>query len=440
MLPAASGIRCVVAAASTLAAAVDRANAVAVERLLSAEPVWTEVRLAGEVIPTLGPGVLLHSGPPIGWGDMPGCTKGAVAAVTIFEGWASNTNEAEALAARGELTFVPGHTVGCVAPIAGIVGPSMPVLVVRDARHGTTAFSPLNEGRGRVVRYGACDAENIEHLNWQRRELMPLFQRALDQAGGLELSEPMAESLHMGDELHNRNKAFTRNILTLLALELVRAEVVGPSVARALQFIAHTDIFFLNLSMAACKAALRAIEDIPWCSLVSVMTQNGHRFAAQIAGLAGTWFATPAPMIKGQYFEAWSEKDACPAIGDSIITEAAGLGAFALAAAPALVQYIGGTPEAATALNQEMYAIAVREHPRHTIPALGFRGTPTGIDVRRVVESGCTPLTNAGIAHRDAGVGQIGAGYIRTPAAVFEAAWQALQDAWRTQGTAERDV
>lgn len=414
-------------------AAVDQANAVALQQILRSDPVWADVQPAGDLIPELGPGVLLHSGPPLSWAEMPGCTRGAVAAVMIYEGWARSVAEAEARAARGEVQLVPGHGFGVVSPVAGVVGPSMPLMVVKDRANGTMAFSPLNEGRGRVVRYGACDDQVIARLRWLGDELVPLFRQVLHQTGGIPFAHAMMEAVHMGDELHNRNKAFTRTMLGSLAVGLVRAGASGAAVARAMEFLADTDVFFLCLSMPACKAALRSIEGIPWCSLASVMSQNGHQFGIQVAGLPGRWFTAPAPMVEGQYFEHWTAADACPAIGDSIITETAGLGAFVLAAAPALVRYIGGTPEAAVALNEKMYAITVGENPRYTIPALGFRGAPTGIDIRKVAASGQSPVTNAGIAHREAGIGQIGAGYIRTPPAVFQVAWQDLQDSWTGQ-------
>lgn len=418
-------------------AAVDLANATALARLTASEPVWTDIRRAADIIPELEPGVVLHGGPPVKWEEMPGCTKGAVSAVLIYEGWARTAQEAEHLVESGQIRFLPGHHVGCVAPVTGVVSPSMSLMVVSDVANGTQAFTPLNEGRGRVVRYGACDPEAIQRLRWFEGELVPLFRRVLDEMGGVPLLGPMVEAVHMGDELHNRSKAFTRSLVTTIALKLIHMGVAGKRVADALKFVFETDVFFLNLSMAASKAALSAMNGIELCSLVSVMSQNGHQFGVQVAGLPGAWYTAPAPAVEGTYFRDWTAADACPAIGDSIITETAGLGAFVLAAAPALVRYIGGTPEAAATLNAQMYDITAGESPRFTIPAFNFRGAPVGIDVRKVVATGQTPVTNAGIAHREPGIGQIGAGYIRTPLTVFEGALSGLEALWQRTTTPE---
>jgi hypothetical protein len=75
-----------------------------------------------------------------------------------------------------------------------------------------------------------------------------------------------------------------------------------------------------------------------------------------------------------------------------------------------------------------MGEIALARHPKWTIPALEFSGAPTGIDVRRVVETGIAPAINTGIAHRKAGVGQVGAGVARAPLSCFEQALAAFAD------------
>jgi hypothetical protein len=73
-----------------------------------------------------------------------------------------------------------------------------------------------------------------------------------------------------------------------------------------------------------------------------------------------------------------------------------------------------------------MGEISAARNAKWGIPALEFAGTPTGIDVRRVVESGIAPAINTGIAHRLPGVGQVGAGVARAPLACFEKALLAL--------------
>lgn len=342
----------------------------------------------------------------------------------VYEDWAASTDEA--LALGPSLRYIPGHTYGCVAPVTGVVSGSMPLLVVENRTAGTRAYAPLNEGLGRVMRYGACDGEALERLRWLDGTLAPVIRAAIDR-NPVDIAAIMAEALHMGDELHNRNKASTCILAGQLALRLVETGVTGDEVVRTLTFLLATDVFFLNLSMAACKAALLATEGTGPASLVSVMSQNGHEFGIQVAGLPGRWFTAPAPRVRGRYLDGFGPADACPAIGDSVITETAGLGAFALAAAPALVRYIGGNTAEAVRLNLAMYDLVAGESRRFTIPALDFRGTPTGIDVRKVCALASTPVTNAGIAHHLAGIGQIGAGYIETPLPAFETAWAALR-------------
>ncbi len=61
-----------------------------------------------------------------------------------------------------------------------------------------------------------------------------------------------------------------------------------------------------------------------------------------------------------------------------------------------------------------------------SLPNLDFAGAPCGIDIRKVVDRGIRPLLTTGIAHKEAGVGQIGAGIVRTPMACYANAVLAL--------------
>jgi len=159
--------------------------------------------------------------------------------------------------------------------------------------------------------------------------------------------------------------------------------------------------------------------------MVSAMARNGTDFGIRVSGLGDRWFTAPAAVPDGLYFAGFSAADANPDIGDSTITETAGIGAFAMAAAPAITTFIGGTADEALNATLEMYEITVAEHSHYTIPALGFRGSPVGIDIAKVVELGLTPRVNTGIAHREAGIGQVGAGLVRPPMVIFEEALEA---------------
>ncbi|WP_376796519.1 DUF1116 domain-containing protein [Thermogemmatispora sp.] len=412
--------------------AIDRANEIAVGRMLAAEPVLVDVQPARSMLPffseTQGSYALLHAGPPITWERMCGPMRGAIIGACLYEGWACNEEEAVRLAETGVLTFAPCHHYNAVGPMAGIVSPSMPLLVVEDRVHGHRTFAPLNEGLGKVLRYGAYAPEVIERLRWMQEVLGPALSRALRHLGGLDLRSLLAQALQMGDEGHNRNKAATSLFLRQLAPALVETGTSSAETASVLRFIASNDHFHLNPSMAAAKAMTLAGANVPNSSLVVTMARNGVDFGIRVSGLGERWFVGPAQAIRGLYFAGFGPEDANPDIGDSAITETAGLGAFAMAGAPAIVQFIGGTPADALRYTREMYALTVTANPQFSLPALNFQGTPTGIDIRRVCRLNQLPVINTGIAHRLPGIGQVGAGIVYPPMECFTAALQALAE------------
>lgn len=407
---------------------IDAANRTAVERMMAVRPRLLGLARASEAIPALASGHrLLHAGPPIGWDRMSGPLRGAVLGAALYEGWAQTDAEALALAESGGIIFEPCHHHGAVGPMAGVTSPSMAVYVVHDEASDRRTFSNLNEGYGKVLRYGAYAPEVLAKLRWMNEHLAPLLHAAVERAGGIDLKALLAEALHMGDEGHNRNKAGSLLFLRLLAPHLA---VVAPGEPgrEALEFLGANPLSVLNPVMAACKSMADAAHGVPESTLVSTMARNGTDFGIRISGLGDRWFTAPAAIPDGLYFSGFSHADANPDIGDSTITETAGIGAFAMAAAPAIVTFIGGSPDDAAAATLEMYEITVAEHAHFTIPSLGFRGTPVGIDLRKVVELQITPRVNTGIAHREAGVGQVGAGLVRPPLELFEEALAAFAD------------
>ena len=263
--------------------------------------------------------------------------------------------------------------------------------------------------------------------------LAPLLARALEARGPIDLRLLVAQALQMGDEGHNRNRAGTSLLFRALAPALVRTGKDAEIVARALEFIDRNDHFFLNLTMPMAKCMLCAAEGVPFSSMVTVMARNGTDFGIQLASMPGRWFTGPAQAVEGLYFPGFGPKDANPDIGDSAITETAGLGGFAMAAAPAITQFVGGSPADALRTTNEMARITIGRNPAFAIPSLGFLGTPTGIDVRRVVELNLLPTINTGIAHREPGIGQVGAGLTRPPWSCFDRALAALAEHCRKE-------
>lgn len=408
---------------------VEAANRTAYKAYLAAQPVLAGVGTAGEAIPTMRPRLILHSGPPIAWERMCGPVQGAIIGAILFEGWAANHEKARALAASGDVAFEPCHHHGAVGPMAGIISPSMPVWIVREATSGGLTFSNLNEGLGKVLRFGANGPEVIDRLKWMADVLRPTLISTLAQSGGIELKPLIAQALHMGDEVHNRNAAATSLFLKRLLPAMLRLRASREDVAASVSFVTGNDHFFLNVSMAACKGMLDAARGVSGSSMVVAMARNGVDFGIQLSGTGDRWFTSPAPVVDGLYFPGYSIADAAPDLGDSAITETAGLGGFAMAAAPAIVNFVGGTPDDAVANTAAMGHITFGQNSAFTLPAMNFAGTPAGIDSRKVVDTGLLPIINTGIAHREAGVGQIGAGITRAPLGCFTQAITALADA-----------
>ena len=403
---------------------IDAANETAVERMMEARPMLTGVARALDVIPGMRENLLLHAGPPIEWERMSGPLRGAVIGALLLEGLAGNEEEAVAMVTRGEVDFEPCHHHATVGPMAGVTSASMMVYELENigTSGGNKAYSNLNEGYGKVLRYGAFAPEVIEKLRWMNETMGPLLAEVLSAGEGLDMRALLAEALHMGDEGHNRNKAGSLIFTRLLAPLIAKVAQDKNVASEVIQFLGENALSVLNPVMAACKAMTDAAHGIEGSTVVTAMARNGTDFGMRVSGLGEQWFTAPAQIPEGLYFPGYTSEDANADIGDSTITESAGIGAFAMAAAPAIVTFISGTPQDAINATLEMYEITVGEHSHFTIPSLDFRGTPVGIDIRKVVELGVTPRVNTGIAHKEAGVGQVGAGVVRPPMEIFEEA------------------
>jgi hypothetical protein len=405
------------------------ANQEVVSRFKAARPRLLGIARAADVIDGLEDRLFLHAGPPIAWEEMCGPLRGAICGAAVYEGVASDPDDAARRAQRGEYEFEPCHRHSAVGPMAGVISPSMPVWVVQDETYGTRAYCNLNEGLGKVLRYGANDKEVLGRLVWMRDVLARVLAKALERLPEpLDLKILVSQALQMGDEAHNRNRAGTSLLIRELAPSLLALEEPRQDVIDGVSFVVSNDHFFLNLSMAAAKATADAAAHIAWSTVVTAMARNGTEFGMRMAGTGDRWFVGPAGKVNGLYLPGFTEADANRDIGDSTITETIGLGAFAMAGAPAIVRFVGGTPADAVRMTEAMYDICVSESDTYYMPTLGFRGTPLGIDARAVVRFARLPAINTGIAHKDPGVGQVGAGLVEPPMSAFVDAVNALAE------------
>ena len=417
-----------------IAEKIRNANRETLERILSAQPTLVRVGIAGDEIPGMTKKTILHSGPPVSWERMSGPQKGAVIGGLIYERLASNEDEARVLAASGEISFDSCHHHNTVGPMAGIVTSSMPVWIVENKTYGNYAYCTFNEGLGKVLRMGAFSEEVINRLNWMEKVLAPVIREALIITGEIDLKTLIAQVLQMGDEGHNRNKSGTSLLIRQLAPAIVRTKFSNDEKVEVLNFLNSNDHTFLNLTMPACKCTMDPAKGIKYSTIVYIMARNGTDFGIKVSGLGDRWFTAPAEIVNGLYFPGFTKEDANPDIGDSCITETMGIGGFAMACAIPIVQFVGGAPQDAINYSRQMYEITEGENNVYKIPVLDFRGTATGIDIQKVIETGIRPIINTGIAHKDPGIGQVGAGLVSPPMKCFEDALEAFVEELEEEG------
>lgn len=406
---------------------IRKANEIVLERMINADPVLFDVRRAADAVPGMRGKMILHAGPPIRWDAMSGPMRGAIVGAILFEGWANSLPEAQALAASDKITLGPTHHHNAVGPMAGIISPSMYVLCVKNLTYGNTAFCNLNEGLGRVLRFGAYGTDVLEHLRWLNEWVGPILKSALQLSGPIGLKRIMVEAVRRGDECHNRHVAGNKLFIDILRPYLIKIGLTRAGVNEVLEYIEGNYYFFLNISLAACKSVADAANGVPFSTIVSTLSRNGSETGIRISGLKGPWFTARSAVPTGRFFKGFELADANPDMGDSTITETVGIGAFAMAAAPEIVSYLGGRSDEVILKSKEMYHITFGEHRDFRMNQFGGRGTPTGIDIMKVCETGITPIINTGIAHKDGGIGQIGAGYVSAPKECFETALEAFQ-------------
>lgn len=415
---------------SDIAEKIEAANKLAVERIVNSQPVLIGFDQAINVVPGMTKKTILHAGPPITWEKMNGPMKGAVAGALVFEGLAKNIEEANELAASGEITFSPCHEHNCVGSMAGVTSASMFMHIVENKTYGNIAYTNLSEQLSKILRMGANDESVINRLIWMRDVLGPMLRDAMKlNPNGIDLRLMLAQALHMGDECHNRNVAGTTLLIQALTPYIIQTNYTTEQKKEVFDFIASSDYFSGPTWMALCKCALDAAHGIENSTIVTTMARNGVEFGIRVSGIGGnTWFTGPAQKVIGPMFAGYKPEDAGLDIGDSAITETYGIGGFAMATAPAIVALVGGTVDDAINFSTQMKEITTAENQNVTIPLLNFMGIPTGIDVQKVIQTGIMPIINTAIAHKDAGIGMIGAGITNPPVEAFEQAILALSE------------
>lgn len=410
---------------------IDEANRAVIAKVVASQPVITDVASAKSVIKEFAEGkVILHAGPPIEYKNMPDPVQGSCVGATLFEGWADNEEDARKLLESGEVKFIPCHHVNAVGPMGGITSANMPVFVVKNMTDGNEAYCTMNEGIGKVLRFGAYSQEVVDRLTWMKDVLGPTLGKAIrSMDNGLSVNPLIAKAIAMGDEFHQRNIAASLAFLKEVAPIITKMDMDDKDRYDVIKFLSDTDQFFLNIMMATGKAVMDGARQIEEGTIVTAMCRNGVEFGIRISGMGDQWFTGPVNTPQGLYFTGYDGDDACPDMGDSAITETFGVGGMAMIAAPAVTRFVGaGGYEDALRTSTEMTEITIDRNPNFIIPNWNFQGTCLGIDARLVVEKGITPVINTGIAHKIAGYGQIGAGTVHPPIECFEKAVRAYAE------------
>lgn len=402
---------------------LEEANAEVLRRLEESRPLLVGVRRAAEVVPGMEGRTLLHPGPPLEWDAFCGPLRRSARAAVVAQGWSDSPQQAEAALARGEVSLEPANHHATVLPMATVVGPSDPVFVVEDAAWGGRSFSPINQGPGEAAWLGVDSPEAMRRLVWLREVAGPALAEVLEASGPIDLFSLVAQGLQMGDDVHIRCQATTNLLLRSLLPSLVACR--HPGAVELARFLSWDHLFFLNLGMAAAKVAVDWAASVPDSSVVVGMARNGTSFGIRLSGME-RWFLAPAPAVqKALYHPGYGEQDGAPDIGDSAVLELVGLGGAAAAASPAVANFLGGMAKAVEA-TAAFDSICLHRSRRFKLPFWDLRGSPLGVDVRRVVELEQTPAIDTGILHATEPRGQVGAGVAQAPLECFQQALLAL--------------
>lgn len=402
----------------------DKANAEAIRRIDKGVPMLIGVASARDALPALPDRTLLHAGPPIAYEFVCDPVRRSMRAATVAEGWAKDVETADRLLAEGSVALAAANDHGTVVPMASAIGPTTPVWIAENAESGTVGFAPVNQGPGDVPWFGRESPAAIERLIFLREVAQPRIAQILKESGPIDILSLASQGVQMGDDVHMRTQATTNLLIRDVLTSIVRLGNDEGSVAFA-HYLSKNHLFFLTIAMAAAKSLMLAAQQVSGSTIVTTMARNGTTFGVKV-GDSPRWHICPAPPVADAlYYAGFSSEDAALDMGDSAVLELIGLGGAAAAGSPAVAAFLGGSMSDAARATEDMRRICVSESSRFKLPTMSFRGTPLGVDVRKVVETGISPKVTTGILHRSSGSGQIGAGVATAPLEGFE---QALVD------------
>ena len=400
------------------AGSIDEANREVVRRLDRSAPALVGVGSAAAEVPGMGERTILHPGPPLEWEEFCDPLRRSVQAAVMAEGWAGTPEEAQALVDRGEADLQPANHHAASIPMASSLGPSAPVLIVEDREGGRRAYAGINQGPGKTPWFGVDSPEAVERLTFLRDAAAPILDAAIRAADPIDVFSFAAQGLQMGDDAHMRTQAASNLLIRHLLPHLAGTD--DPRRADVARFLAGNHLFFLNVVMAAARAATDWAAEVRGASIVTGMARNGTTFGIRVGALGDQWFVASAPPVEDSLFHGdFVPDDGAPDIGDSAILELVGLGGAAAAASPAVAAFVGGRMADAVARTEDMARICAGSSSRLKLPFLDYRGAPLGVDLRSVVELDIPPAINTGILHRSEGLGQVGAGVARAPIECF---------------------
>lgn len=336
----------------------------------------------------------------------------------LHEKWAVSREDAEDKFRRNEIKLGACNDHATVGAGAGILSPSMPVLICRDMHNGNEGYCLPFEGRSGLGVWGVYNDDVEATLQVIEKQFAPAVNQVLTEQGGIPVKGIIARSLQMNDDIHTRQTAAGLILLSEIAPKLMHSDLDREAITMCIEMFSSSERWFHPLGMASAMSTIRGLKGTEYSTVVTAICNGGVNTGLKVAALGEQWFTAPAPMLTGSYLSPqWSEKDASPYCGDSTITEVVGMGAFAGAAAPSVLRLRGGTYQDGINQSMDMRTLTVGLNSNYPIPLLDFTGPGLAIDIRKVINTGTPVVCHGGIISKDGG--QIGAGIATFPMEVY---------------------